>query len=173
MVIKCVFFSNNCFKIIWRINWRKETKSKHPDHLWWWPILSEPLGLALNVSWWMIEGVRGNSSWTLLNKTFSVYVCVGGWGSFHKDRPLTFWGSKKTHTFKVHPTWSKQQEVINGQVLLQFCSKHFSSKLCPTRSNNHLLLPSNHLQQHQLPNILWSNWIHNLVMVSCTSSQLI
>lgn len=57
--------------------------------------------------------------------------------------------------------------------VLQLCSEHFSGKPGPTRSHNHHAVPGNHLQQHQLPNVLWSNWIHNLVIVRNTVSQLI
>lgn len=121
-------------------------------------VIATSVGVSLewaavcNCEWW--KSSKKGSSQTQLNKTFNL-------GTVHDPT-----GAPTKHTQTVH-TRSKQEEVINGQVLLWFCFKHFSSKLHPTRSHNQHLLPSNHLQWHQLPNVLWSNWIHNRVIV-CT-----
>lgn len=100
---------------------------------------------------------------------------ISPWDCFHKELVMILLGPQEnTHIKSVRThthTRTKQQEVVNGQVLLLFCSEHFSGKRQSVRSHNHHQLLSSHSQQ--LPNVLRSDWIHNLVIVSHTASLVI
>lgn len=118
--------------------------------------------------WWKSrKWSKSDSGQICLNQTFNLETA-----SIKTNHDPSGAPRKHTHKKNIY-TRSKQQEVINDQVLLQFCSKHSSCKLHSTRSHNHHPLPSNHLRRHQLPNVLWSNCIHNLIIVYHTESQVI